>query len=113
MKTTLTADDFKFRVSSNLTLPGMPFGEDEYFICFGHGWTAVDLSNYVEIYLSSNGFEGDELKTLHMSAYNNGIVERWARILNPHDDPDDWMISWSDNDSQAPDAFPITYMAIY
>lgn len=112
MTAVMTAKDFKFSVSSSLSLPGMPFGDDEYFICYGHGWTAVDLSNYVEIYLSSCGFEGDELKTLHMIAFNNGIVERWARIINPDDDPDDWMISWSDNNSQGPGAFPVTYMAM-
>lgn len=110
MTTVMTAKDLRFRASEHLYLPGVPFGEDEYFICFGHGYTAVDLANYVELYYMHCGLTGQELTMARLDAFGNGITERWARIINPKAHRDEWMISWSDNNANAEDTFPITIM---
>lgn len=112
MTARLTHKDLRFRVSDTLFLPGSPFGEDEYFICYGHGYTAVDLANYVELYYMHCGLQGQELTMARLDAFANGIRERWARVINPEDHRDEWMISWSDNDSNADDTFPITIMSM-
>lgn len=107
----LTELDFVTIIDADTHVNGLPLGEDDFFVMYGHVQDLVIINEQIKYWVETHALPRDQTDIDEAREFmlTRGARHIWARPI-AEDENSDWILTWQDMTAHDEGVIPVTML---